>query len=129
MTATLSFLAHWWPWVIVAVLGTVGLGYAAFILRNWRLAVGAAAIVAAWLITQWFWSAGYKAKVDENKAAQIARLNNRIKLQDSLLTDYEGMAKRDEAELVALQAQIDATPKNDAACLPKDATGRIGAVK
>lgn len=129
MMATLSFLAHWWPWVIVATLAVAGLGYAAFVLKNWRLAAAAAAIVAAWLVTQWFWSAGYKAKADEDLKARTAQLEYRLKLQDKILSDYEEMSKRDDAEIAKLREQVAATPENPTACLPEDAAGRIGEIK
>lgn len=129
MMATLSFLGAYWHWVTLALLAAAGIGYLAFIGKNLKLAIASGLVVFAVFFVAAVDRRAYQRKADEDLKARTAQLEYRLKLQDKILSDYEEMSKRDDAEIAKLREQVAATPENPTACLPEDAAGRIGEIK
>lgn len=130
-------LTHIWAW-LSAVLGWfawIGIGAVpalALLAVAWFVpALRSAAILAAvgWALFFTGMTIGYERKTNQDVAARTAQLETRLRLQDKILTDYEAMATRDEADIAKLRDMVAATPENKTACLPEDAAGRIGGVK
>jgi membrane protein implicated in regulation of membrane protease activity len=129
MWSTLSFLNTYWQWIMIAVVATGGLAYAAFITRNWKFIVAAGAILALYVSHQWTYSAGFKAK-ERQVQEEIVKI---IKERDNVIAEVKGEdAKRaaaDAQRIAELEKKINATPKNTRPSLPRASAGRVRDVR
>lgn len=127
--AFLSYFGANWVLVVLVLLGTVALGYVAFILRNWKLAVGAVVLVCVGLAYQKANMDGYKRRVNEEAQAQIKVLNGRLDALQHVAAEDALRAQRDSTEIAQLKKLASETPKNDSACLDVDAARRVRAIR
>jgi hypothetical protein len=112
--------------VLVVVLAVVALGIAAWVFKNWKIALVAIAVAAAGLYAQQFDKNGYDRRVAEEVAEQTKVLQARLDtLRDVNAADAE-RALAANARIAELEALAGQTPANDTACLPEDAAKRVG---
>ena len=123
--AYVSYLGSHWELVIICVLGVVALGYAAFALRNWKVAAFAIAVTCAGLFYQRAQIDGYNRRVSEDVAAQTQTYKDRIDVLNTLALKNAMQAQKDSDSLNALRKKSEDTPKNDGACLDRAAVGRV----
>jgi membrane protein implicated in regulation of membrane protease activity len=121
----LHFLMAYWQWIGIALIVSAGLGYAAFILRNWKLAAVAVGLLVLFFSHQWTYVAGSNARL-RLVQAESARL---LKARDETIKDVQEAATKQAAEdakrIAELEKKIDATPKNNRPALPRAAAGRV----
>lgn len=122
----LSYLGANFALVLVVVLAVVALGIAAWVFKNWKIALVAIAVAAAGLYAQQFDKNGYDRRVAEEVAEQTKVLQARLDtLRDVNAADAE-RALAANARIAELEALAGQTPANDTACLPEDAAKRVG---
>jgi hypothetical protein len=117
-------LAHW-ELILVCSLSVAALGYAAFILKNWKVAIAAVVIACCGLAYQGADMAGYNRKVAEDVAAQTEIYKNRLTALNNLALKNAAQAKVDADKINELESKASETPKNDGACLDAAAASRV----
>jgi hypothetical protein len=125
MAAFLLYLATHWMIVIIAVLIVVGLGVAAYVLKNLKFALWAIAIAAAGFIYQGAVTSGIQTELNKQIVAQSEIYQNRIDELNTLAAHNALRAKSDENEKDKLESAASDTPKNDGACLDAGAASRV----
>jgi cell division protein FtsB len=127
--AYLSYLGSNWVLVIICVLAVIVLGYLAFILKNWKIALAAIVLVCFGLAYQKANMDGYKRRVNEEAAAQVKLLNDRIATM-TLVTALDAQRAKDDQEKISeLERLASETPPNTGVCLDADATRRVRAIR
>jgi CBS-domain-containing membrane protein len=129
MMAALSYIGAHWALIVVVVLATMALGYLAFVLRNWKVALAAIVLVCAGLAYQSADLAGYKRRVNEESAARITQLESRIAVLDTLQNDNARRALADSLEISRLEGLASETPPNNGACFDAATSRRVRDVK
>lgn len=129
MLAALAFFAKHWQLVLIVVGATAGAVWLAVVLRNWKIAAAAAALVGAFLAGQQLWTAGYESRVEEEVAARTAILQERVNTLEKITAADGQRAHRDAQEIARLSQLVAETPENTAPGLPRDAVRRIRGVK
>lgn len=101
----------------------------AWLLNNWKLALAGVAVVAALLFVWHVDRAGYQRRVAEEAAVQVKVLQGRLDTVNAINTAYGQRYSADQKALSELKKAASETPKNDAACLPRAATGRVRSIR
>lgn len=125
MTAFLLYLATHWMIVIIAVIVVVGLGVAAYVLKNLKFALWAIAIAAAGFIYQGAVTSGIQTELNKQIVAQSELYQNRIDELNRLAAHNVLRAKVDSAKIEKLESVASDTPKNDGVCLDAGAVSRV----
>jgi hypothetical protein len=120
-----SYIGSHWELIVLCVLGVAALGYAAFALRNWKVAAFAVVVTCAALFYQRAQIDGYNRRVAEDVAAQTQIYKDRIDALNTLALRNAMQAQKDSDTLNALRKKSEDTPKNDGACLDRAAVGRV----
>lgn len=129
MWGYLSFL--WQNWELV----TVGLGVvaafcvAAWFTRNWKFAALGLMVLAGILLWQGAYTTGFNARENQDSRDRIKFLQGRL---DAIQATSEANRKRAEEAAAEIQRLTDLaaqTPPNTTPALPRDAVGRIRAIK
>lgn len=123
-----SYVMAHWELIVVCVLAVAALGYAAFVLKNWKVALAAIIIACCGLAYQGADMAGYNRKVAEDVAAQTQIYKQRVDALNTLALKDAARAKSDAEKIEALQKVADATPKNDNTCFDVGTTRRVRAI-
>ena len=124
----MSIIAHW-QLVLAVVLGTAALGYAAFILRNWKIAVAALFLICWFVDRQHQYANGFNARIEQEVAEQTKTLRARVATLEKTTKQDQAQAAKDAAEISDLRKKAETTPENTKPALPLDAVKRIGAVQ
>lgn len=124
-----SFLFAYWQWILIGTVGAAILAYVAFILRNWKIAVAVAVMVALFLSHQAMYSAGYGAHVAEEAAKLTVLLQGRIDTLEAVTKEDAKRADEDADTIERLRAAAAETPANATVALPAAAARRIGGIK
>lgn len=124
----LSYLGSHWLLFIGVLLAIVGLGAAAWFLKNWKFALAAIVVAVLGIAYQSANMEGYKRRVNEEAQAQIVLLQKRL-LSMAMITQADNQRATADAYLnTKLDALSRETPYNASACLPVDATRRVRAI-
>jgi hypothetical protein len=129
MMTALSYIGAHWELIIAVLLVTIAMSYVAFVLKNWKVAAAALLFVGASLAYQWIDIHGYKRRLAEEQAQQVAVLTERIatlSLVNSLDTQR---AIADAASHRNLEALSSDTPPNPGPCLDAGAAHRVWAIR
>jgi hypothetical protein len=115
--------------IISVILGVIGLVAFAWFAKNWKAALCAILLVVAGLAYQSADLGGYKRRLDEEKAAEISLLRNRLATL-SLVTSMDAQRALSDAKLnEQLKDLARDTPKNDSPCLDAAAARRVWAIR
>jgi apolipoprotein N-acyltransferase len=125
----LSYLAAHFGLIIVVTLAVVALGAVAWFAKNWKVAVAAAAVLAAGFAYMQIDKNAYQRRVAEEAAAQVKLLQGRLDTVGAINKAYTDRYLTDQKALSDLKRIARETPKNDAACLPLDAARRVRSIK
>lgn len=123
------YLGSHWILVIAAVATVVGLGALAWFLKNWRLALAAIIVAIAGFMYQGAVMHGIQLQLAKDAARNIEILQGREDALKQLVIKDAAQAVADSAKISELERTASETPKNEGACLPADAAGRIGRVR
>lgn len=128
MLASLTFFASHWVLIIATVLAVIGLGVAAYVLKNLKFAVAALAVAVAGFLYQGAVTSGIKIQMEKELAEQVEIANNRLATINTLTLKDAMQAKKDADDNDALAKSAGETPKNDSPCLDIDAARRVRAI-
>ncbi len=123
--AVLSFLSNNWLAVVAIVLVVVVLGAVAWLLKNWKVAAAAVAVLAVYFGGQALWTAGYNAKVAEVVAAQTKQLQDQLDRMNRASEADAKRAQEDADKIAQLESKANETPANTGACLDIDSARRV----
>lgn len=128
ITTALSYIfAHFFLIISVIVVSAV-LGYLAFVLKNWKIALAALVLVGAGLVYQHADLGGYKRRIAEEKAQEIELLQTRIATLQHLSSIDNQRALSDAKLNTQLETLSRATPVNTGPCLDLGAALRVRAI-
>lgn len=125
----LSYLGSNFGLIIVCIVAVIALGAIAWFARNWKVAVAAAAVLAAGFAYMQIDKSAYQRRVNEEAQAQVKLLNNRLASLERVNGEYAQKVLLDAKAISELKRLASETPKNDTACLPLDAARRVRAIK
>jgi hypothetical protein len=100
-----------------------------WLLRNWKLALGALGVLAVVIFLWQVDRRGYQRRVNEEAQAKLVLMQERIDTVEKLNKAYTALVLKDAAAITELERKASETPKNDAACLDRAAAGRVRAIK
>lgn len=129
MWGWISFVGHNWTTLVVVLGGAVALGVAAWFFKNWKLLAAGVVIVAAVLLWQGAYTAGYSAKTAEGEADRIKFLQGRLETLQATAEADRKRAEEAAAEVARLTELASNTPHNTKPALPRDAVGRIRGIR
>jgi hypothetical protein len=129
MTALGLYLATHWVLVIVVVLAVVGFGIAAWVFRNWKLALAAIVLAVAGFMYQGAVMHGINVQLEKDMAEQLEISNGRQATINTLTLKDAFQAKKDSDANEALERTASETPKNDGPCLAADAAHRVWSIR
>lgn len=129
MAAFLLYLAAHWSLVIAVTLIAVGLGAAAFFLKNWKIALVAIFIVAAGLSFQGAVQHGINLEIAKQVAIKTKVLEGRLATYQTLAAKDTARALEDKKLNDALERLSSETPANDSKCFGIDATRRVQSIR
>lgn len=121
----LSYVGSNFGLIIMVALAVAGLGAVAWFAKNWKVAVAAAAVLALAFFYMHVDKAAYQRRVDEEKAAEIANLKHRIGTLQLVTKHDTDRAGKDAKRIKELEDKARETPRNDNACLDRDAARRL----
>jgi apolipoprotein N-acyltransferase len=124
----LSYIGSNFGLIIVTVLAVVALGAVAWFAKNWKVAVAAAAVLAAGFAYMQIDKSAYQRRVSEEAAAQVRLLQGRLATLEAVNTQYASKVLTDAKAISELKRKASETPPNSAACLPLDATRRVRSI-
>jgi len=122
----MSYLGANFALVIVVVLAVLALAAIAWFAKNWKVAVVAAAVLAAGLAYQQIDKSAYQRRVSEEAAQQVKVLQGRLNTMQDINAADTARSLADAERIANLELQAMQTPANDAPCLPEDAAKRVG---
>lgn len=125
MAAFLLYLGSHWIIVIVAILTVVGLGVAAYVLKNLKYALAAIAVAVVGFAYQGAVTSGIQSQLNKDMAAKTEMYEGRINELNKLAANNAFRAKLDANKIDELESKASETPKNDGACLDADAARRV----
>lgn len=123
--ALLTYFGANWLLVIVVVLAVAIVGACAFFLKNWKLAVATVALIVFGLLYQNAVTSGIKIQMAKDADDKVKALTGRIQTLNELADADAKKAEEDAKRISELEALANATPKNDAPCLDRDAARRV----
>lgn len=128
MFTAMSYIGAHWFLILSCVMLTVALGAFAWFTKNWKAAGAAVCIVMAGLFYQSADLGGYKRRVDEEKAQEIALLHDRLATM-SLITSLDAQRVLADAQSnYKLERLSLETPANAGPCLDRAAAGRVRSI-
>jgi hypothetical protein len=127
--AIFLYLAAHWTLVLAVVLGVVGLGAAAFFLKNWKFAVAAIVLAIAGFLYQGAVTHGIQLQMARDAAIKVALLNGRLEAINKIAAQDADLARANAQRISELESLANDTPKNDGACLDLDAVNRLRNIK
>jgi hypothetical protein len=129
MQWALSYLGANAALVSVTGLSVVALGAIAFFTKNWKAGVAAILVLAAGFAYMQIDKSAFARAQAAQAAKVVATLEGRLAtLQHQTKADAD-RAKVDADYIEALEIAASETPPNAAACLPVDASKRVGAIR
>lgn len=125
----LWFFVSQWQLVLIGLAITVGLGYAAFILKNWKLAAGALVLIA--FVT--YSGIQYKNGYDDHLAKTLAEQKKMFEERERTALAAAELERQRAAAAIStaedLQRQIDETPNDPRVCGDGDLPRRLRSVR
>ena len=128
MLSALSYIgAHWF--LILSVVGiAAGLSAFAWFTKNWKAALAAIVLVFFGLAYQSADLGGYKRRLNEEKAQEIALLHDRLATM-SMITSLDTQRVLSDAKLnTQLERLAFETPPNAGACLDRASARRVRSI-
>jgi hypothetical protein len=125
----LSYLGSNFGPIIVCTLTVVALGAIAWFARNWKVAVAAAAVLAAGFAYMHIDKTAYQRRVAEEAAAQVKLLKDRLASIERVNEQYASKVLIDSKTIAELKRKASETPKNDSPCLDADAARRVQSIR
>jgi hypothetical protein len=99
-----------------------------FILRNWKLALVALALLGAGIVLERANMHGYQRRINEEKAQEITLLKDRIATLYLVSSQDTQRAVADAKLNTQLETLASDTPKNDGPCLDASAAHRVWSI-
>lgn len=124
-----SYIGSNWQLMLLFVIAIGALGLFAWLARSWKAVIAALALIGVGFAIQHIDKTAFERAVAEQKARELAVLQDRIATLNKVAEQDAERAKQDAAEIDRLKLLAGNTPKNDTPCLPPDAAERIGAIK
>jgi hypothetical protein len=121
-------IAHW-GLVLIATAVVIGLGATAWFLKNLKIAFLAIGLAVVGFMYQGAVMHGIQLQMTRDAAIEKIILQGRADDLENLAIKDAAQAKTDADKITKLEKDARDTPKNNGACLPADAAGRIGRVR
>jgi hypothetical protein len=125
MSAFLLYFASHWTLVIAAILAVVALGLAAYILKNWKIALAAFAVAIAGFLYQGAVISGIKEQAAKDLAVQVEISAGRLRTLQTLTFKDAAKAQADTKSINKLETLASETPPNNAACFDAATSHRM----
>lgn len=123
-----TFLTHNLQWVLTGLGGVAVLVVLAVVWKQLKFALYAAILIGAGIALQGVYKAGYNARVVQDVNERTKILADRITTMEATKAADEERAARDQLTIAMLEKKADETPRNDGACLDRDARDRVSDV-
>lgn len=127
--ALLLYLLSHWVLVLVAVLSVVGLGVAAWVFKNWKMALAAIVVAIFGFMYQGAVMHGINLQIANQAAEKIEILEDRIDVMNKAAALHSARAVEDAAKIEELENLANETPANNGACLDIDSARRLRNIK
>ena len=127
--ALLLYLMSHWVLVLVAVLSVVGLGVAAWVFKNWKMALAAIVVAIFGFMYQGAVMHGINLQIANQAAEKIEILEDRIEVMNKAAALHSARAVEDAAKIEELENLANETPANNGACLDIDGARRLRNIK
>lgn len=128
MALLLYLMAHW-VLVLVAVLSVVALGVAAWVFKNWKLALAAIVVAILGFMYQGAVMHGINLQIANEAAGKIEVLEDRIDTLNKTAEAHNARALEDAAQIEKLETEANETPANSSAALDRDAARRVRSIR
>lgn len=125
----LSYLGSTFGLILVATVAVISLGVIAWVSKNWKVALAAAVVLAASFAYMQIDKNAYQRRVAEETREQIVVLQSRLATLQNVAKADAFRAAAFKQQLDKLERQASETPPNPTACLPRDAAGRVRAIR
>lgn len=127
--ALLLYLISHWVLVLVTVLSVAGLGVAAWVFKNWKMALAAIAVAVFGFMYQGAVMHGINLQIAKQAAEKIEILEGRIDVMNKAAELHAARAMVDAAKIEELENIANETPANNGACLDIDSARRLRNIK
>lgn len=127
--ALLLYITAHWVLVLVAVLTVVALGVAAWVFKNWKLALAAIAVAIFGFMYQGAVMHGINLQIANEAAGKIEVLQDRIATMNKAAALHNARALEDAAQIEKLETQANETPANSSPSLSRDAASRVRSIR
>lgn len=124
-----SYIGSNWQLMLLFVVAIGALGLFAWLARSWKAVLAAMALIGVGFAIQHIDKTAFERAVNEQKARELAILQDRITTLNKVAADYAKQAEEDAKRIDELERLAGETPKNDKPALDADTAGRIGAIK
>lgn len=121
----LSYLGSTWGLILVVALCVIALGALAWLSANWKLAVGAALILAAGFAYMQVDKQAYGRRIAEESAARVERLEKQISTMNQAAAEHARQTVEDATRIADLESKVNDTPPNAQRCLDRAGARRV----
>jgi apolipoprotein N-acyltransferase len=125
----LSYLGSTWVLILVIALVIAALGALAWFSHNWKLIAAAVLILAVGFAYMHVDKQAYARRVAEESAAQVTKLQGRIKTLNEASEADAKRAAENADRISKLESQVNDTPPNAQRCLDRAGAGRVRNIK
>lgn len=125
----LLYLASHWVLVLATTLTVIGLGVAAYVLKNLKFALAAIAVAIAGFMYQGAVMHGIQLKTAADAAFKIEILEDNISTMNKAAALHNAKVLQDAATIEELENKANETPANSSAALDRDAASRVRAIR